>query len=67
MTCGDGTQGRTQIVTTAASNGGDPCPTLQTDSQACNDGGCPGNVLNRLNDGPDPGDFRQGHNENTPR
>ncbi len=51
MTCGDGMQGRTQIVTTAASNGGDRCPALQTDSQACNDSGCPGNVLDILNDG----------------
>ncbi len=62
VTCGDGTQDRMLIITKGPSNGGAACP-FQTESQACNDGDCPGNVTDRLNDGPDPGEFRQGKNE----
>ncbi len=59
-------QVRKQIIATSPSNGGAACPELQTERKECNDGDCPGNVTDRLNDGPDPCDFRQGHHENKP-
>ncbi len=62
-TCGDGLQGRMQIIMTSPSNGGAACPILLAQGQGCNDGDCPGNVTDRLNDGPGPGEFRQGKNE----
>lgn len=49
LTCGDGTKMRSRTCDNPApSNGGADCAGDADDTQACNDGACPGNLKFRI-------------------